>query len=103
MSVLCFICYDNGKWQLNDFLNILTPTYSYGSNLMHTYACPSATIIVNPIVELPNMYNERLITLFKGGTRHSLPPHIYTVTQNAYRTMLSSARSQTVVFGWLSL
>lgn len=42
---------------------------------------------MNPYKKLP-IYTERIIELYKGKKRHEVPPHIFAVTDAAYRNML---------------
>lgn len=44
-------------------------------------------MVVNPYKFLP-IYSEKIIEMYKGKKRHEVPPHIYAVTDNAYRNML---------------
>lgn len=44
-------------------------------------------VVVNPYKRLP-IYTEKVIELYKGKKRHEVPPHVYAVTDQAYRSML---------------
>lgn len=44
-------------------------------------------VVVNPYKMLP-IYSEKIIEMYKGKKRHEVPPHIYSVADNAYRNML---------------
>lgn len=44
-------------------------------------------VVVNPYKKLP-IYTEKVIELYKGKKRHEVPPHIFAVTDAAYRSML---------------
>ena len=44
-------------------------------------------VVVNPYKKLP-IYTEKVIELYKGKKRHEVPPHIYAITDTAYRSML---------------
>lgn len=44
-------------------------------------------VVVNPYKRLP-IYTEKVIELYKGKKRHEVPPHIFAVTDGAYRSML---------------
>ena len=44
-------------------------------------------VVVNPYKMYP-IYTERVIELYKGKKRHEVPPHVYAVTDQAYRSML---------------
>ena len=68
----------------------------YGNCLIHTYAGPSI-ITINPMANLA-IYSDKIITMFKECQLEDMPPHIYSVAQNAYRTMLRTRKDQSVAF-----
>lgn len=47
-------------------------------------------VVVNPYKKLP-IYSEKVVELYKGKKRHEVPPHVFAVTESAYRSMLQSA------------
>ncbi len=44
-------------------------------------------VVVNPYKMLP-IYSEKIIEMYKGKKRHEVPPHIYSISDNAYRNMM---------------
>ncbi len=44
-------------------------------------------MVVNPYKRLP-IYTEKIIDLYKGKKRHEVPPHVFAITDSAYRSML---------------
>lgn len=44
-------------------------------------------VVVNPYKRLP-IYTEKVVDMYRGKKRHEVPPHIYAITDNAYRSML---------------
>ena len=44
-------------------------------------------MVINPYKMLP-IYSEKIIDMYKGKKRHEVPPHIYSITDNAYRNMM---------------
>lgn len=44
-------------------------------------------VVVNPYKRLP-IYTEKVIELYKGKKRHEVPPHVFAITDTAYRSML---------------
>ena len=44
-------------------------------------------VVVNPYKKLP-IYTDKIIDHYKGKKRHEVPPHIFAVTDGAYRSML---------------
>lgn len=44
-------------------------------------------VVVNPYKRLP-IYTEKVIEFYKGKKRHEVPPHVFAITDTAYRSML---------------
>lgn len=44
-------------------------------------------VVINPYKRLP-IYTERVIEIYKGKKRHEVPPHVYSIADTAYRSML---------------
>ena len=53
--------------------------------------------MVNPYRRLP-IYTDNVIDAYKGKKRHEIPPHVYAITDSAYRNML-----QGTYFEWCKL
>lgn len=51
-------------------------------------------VVVNPYKYLP-IYSEDIVNMYKGKKRHEMPPHIYAITDTAYRSMMQGT---TVLF-----
>lgn len=49
-------------------------------------------VVVNPYKMLP-IYSEKIIEMYKGKKRHEVPPHIYSITDNAYRNMMQGVHT----------
>ncbi|XP_034461767.1 unconventional myosin-XVIIIa-like isoform X4 [Hippoglossus hippoglossus] len=67
----------------------------YGGNLVHTHAGPNM-VVVNPISN-PSMYSEKVMQMFKGCRREDTAPHIYSMAQAAYRSLLTTRQDQSIV------
>ena len=44
-------------------------------------------VVVNPYKNLP-VYTESIVEMYRGKKRHEMPPHIYAISEAAYRSML---------------
>ncbi|CAG9818731.1 unnamed protein product, partial [Phaedon cochleariae] len=82
---------------LNESSILHTLRQRYATNLIHTYAGCSTLLIINPMAPLA-IYSEKVISLFKGCKSEDMPPHIYSMAQSSYQTMLSTRRDQSIVF-----
>ncbi|XP_055903610.1 unconventional myosin-XVIIIa isoform X4 [Eupeodes corollae] len=68
----------------------------YASNLIHTKAGP-ILMVVNPMAPL-SLYSEKVVSMFRGCKTEDMPPHVYSLAQTAYRTMLETRRDQSLIF-----
>lgn len=48
-------------------------------------------VVINPYKNLP-IYSENIIEMYRGKKRHEMPPHIYAISESAYRCMLQGIR-----------
>jgi len=54
-------------------------------------------VVVNPYKYYP-IYTEKVIEMYKGKKRHEVPPHVYAITDTAYRCMLQGWSDSSITF-----
>lgn len=67
---------------MTSFLNVLSDS-NFDPQTYSGLFC----VVVNPYKNLP-IYSEDIVNMYKGKKRHEMPPHIYAITDTAYRSMM---------------
>ncbi|XP_036070011.1 myosin-9 [Oryzias melastigma] len=67
----------------------------YYSGLIYTYS-GLFCVVINPYKHLP-IYGEEIVNMYKGKKRHEMPPHIYAITDTAYRSMMQDREDQSIL------
>ena len=80
---------------LNDasvFWNLKT---RYQAKLIYTYS-GLFCVVVNPYKRFP-IYTSTVVKMYLGKRRNEVPPHLWAITETAYRNMLTNGKDQSML------
>uniref|UniRef100_A0A7E4V522 Myosin head n=1 Tax=Panagrellus redivivus TaxID=6233 RepID=A0A7E4V522_PANRE len=81
------------------FLNDASVLYNlrsrYAAMLIYTYS-GLFCVVINPYKRLP-IYTDSCARLFMGKRRNEMPPHLFAVSDEAYRNMLQNKENQSML------
>jgi len=67
----------------------------YDAGLFHTYS-GLFLVVVNPYKRLP-VYTPEIIDMYRGRPRDKVAPHIFAISDGAYRAMLNTRQNQSML------
>ncbi|XP_066559058.1 myosin-4 [Amia ocellicauda] len=67
----------------------------YAAWMIYTYS-GLFCVTVNPYKWLP-VYNQEVVTAYRGKKRQEAPPHIFSISDNAYQFMLTDRENQSIL------
>merc|ERR1712038_391885 len=67
----------------------------FKSKLIYTYS-GLFCIVVNPYKRYP-IYTARVVKMYLGKRRNEVPPHLWAITETAYRNMLTNLKNQSML------
>jgi myosin heavy subunit len=53
-------------------------------------------VVINPFKALP-IYKEEIVELYRGRRRNEVAPHVYAISDTAYRSMLNDKVNQSIL------
>merc|ERR1719471_9773 len=81
------------------FLNDASVFYNlkvrYQAKLIYTYS-GLFCIVVNPYKRFP-IYTQTVVKMYLGKRRNEVPPHLWAITETAYRNMLTNGKDQSML------
>ncbi|KAI8488241.1 Myosin-7 [Branchiostoma belcheri] len=66
--------------------------YKHDKNVMENTYSGLFCVVINPFRRLP-LYTEEVVAMYRGKRRQEMPPHLFSVADNAYQNMLIGMKS----------
>ena len=67
----------------------------YQAKLIYTYS-GLFCVVVNPYKRFP-IYTPKVVKMYLGKRRNEVPPHLWAITETAYRNMLQNSKDQSML------
>merc|ERR1712242_286236 len=80
---------------LNDASVFWNLKVRYCAKLIYTYS-GLFCIVVNPYKRFP-IYSQTCVKMYLGKRRNEVPPHLWAITETAYRNMLTNSKDQSML------
>merc|ERR1719221_1976726 len=80
---------------LNDASVFWNLKVRFQAKLIYTYS-GLFCIVVNPYKRYP-IYTGTVVKMYLGNRRNEVPPHLWAITETAYRNMLTNAKNQSML------
>merc|ERR550539_943772 len=80
---------------LNDASVFWNLKVRFQAKLIYTYS-GLFCIVVNPYKRYP-IYTGTVVKMYLGKRRNEVPPHLWAITETAYRNMLTNAKDQSML------
>lgn len=80
---------------LNDASILHNLRTRYMSWLIYTYS-GLFCVVINPYKRLP-VYTMKMVDLYRGKKKNEVPPHLYSIADNAYASMLVDRENQSML------
>merc|ERR1719216_711493 len=80
---------------LNDASVFWNLKVRYQAKLIYTYS-GLFCVVVNPYKRYP-MYTPTVVRMYLGKRKNEVPPHLWAITETAYRNMLTNTKNQSML------
>jgi myosin-1 len=74
----------------------------YEKDIIYTYI-GHVLISMNPFKLIKGLFIERTLQDYRGKYRYEMPPHVFALADDMYRTMLADEENQCVIIRYVNL